>query len=189
MNETETPKRATIGLLTAKYVHDLSDYETKIKRLAEEMEKIKKRIASNEESKQKETIEYGSGIAGNFTGDNKPLALYIMVSFFKDDKGHDMAPERIKAGMAIKTNRILKGIDSSLSAHFKKFWMNESKLETDLKDTLAYLEANGFVKSNIDLSSNKFDSSMEVQLTGNGVLVARALKEYIAAKKALERKQ
>ena len=178
-----------MNLLTAKYVHDLLDYETKSKRLAEEKESIEKRITSNEGARLKGTIEYGSGIAGNFTGDKKPLALYVMMSFFKDDSGRDLGSDKVKADMAIRADRVLRSIDSGLSTHFKKFWMNGGKLETDLMDTLAYLEANGFVKCSADLSGGKFDRSMKVQLTGNGVLAARALKEHIAAKNALERKQ
>ncbi len=185
MDDTKTQKRAPINLLTAKYVHDLLDYETKSKRLAEEKESIEKRIASNEGARLKGTIEYGSGIAGNFTEDKKPLALYVMMSFFKDDNGRELGSDEVKADIAIRADRVLKSIDSGLSMHFKRFWMNGGKLETDFVDTLVYLEANGFVKCSGDLNSGKFDRSMKVHLTGNGVLAARALREYIAAKKCL----
>jgi hypothetical protein len=45
------------------------------------------------------------------------------------------------------------------------------------------------VECSTDLSSGKFDGNIEVKLTGNDVLIARALKEHIAAKNVLENKQ
>lgn len=196
MNDTKTPKRTPMDLLTAKYVHGLLDNENTDKRLAEkmksvteELENIKKRMASNKESRLRGTIEYGSGIARNFTESKKPLALYVMISFFKNEDGHDLSSDEVKAGTTVKASRLLMNIESGLSANSRILWIDRSKPRTDLNDTLAYLEANGFVKCSTDLSSANFDGNTEVQLTGNGALAARALREYIAAKRDLERKQ
>ena len=185
-----------MDLLTAKYVHGLLDNENTDKRLAEkmksvteELENIKKRMASNKESRLRGTIEYGSGIARNFTEAKKPLALYVMISFFKNEDGHDLSSDEVKAGTTVKASRLLRNIESGLSANSRILWIDRSKPRTDLNDTLAYLEANGFVKCSTDLSSANFDGNTEVQLTGNGALAARALREYIAAKRDLERKQ
>jgi hypothetical protein len=175
-------RRSPIGLLTAKYIHDLSECESIRKRLDAEKKKIDASILSNEERRKRETIDYGSGLAGNFEDSKKPLALFTMLLFLKDGSNKGTAsPEK---GSLLTAGQIFD--DGSLR-FAKRFWLDKEKLRKDIVDTLGYLKENGFVKSDVEFNNAQFDAGMTVELTGNGVLAIEALKAYITDKSRLKR--
>ena len=182
MRMNEEKKRNTIGPLTAAYINSINNCERIGKPLHEQLEKINSSISSNNAKRLEATINYGSGLVYNFTEEKKPLASYILMLFFKDEGWHDLSPEMVRAGISIKVDRIFKSIDQSFSRSFKNLWVDGTKLETNIKDALAYLESIGFVKYSNGAEDAKLDRKMGVELTGNGALAARALEKYMASK-------